>query len=235
MPEDVMWKTMQSHAPNNFLQFLSHRFGVETAQQLASKYRIGTAKKWPGATVFWQVDSTGRIRGGKVMDYNSVTGKRIKDLDSDGESNDRISWAHTCLKYKDYNLKQCLFGEHLLREEPFAPVALVESEKTAIILCVFFPQFIWLATGGQKGLTTEKLQVLKKRKVTLFPDLKGYDMWEAKAREFSYLADFDTSFYLEQIATEEERKQGLDLADFIFRPDFNLQQLFETFKLRLSA
>ena len=35
-------------------------------------------------------------------------------------------------------LKQCFFGEHLLREKTM-PVAIVESEKTAIISSVYLP------------------------------------------------------------------------------------------------
>jgi hypothetical protein len=35
-------------------------------------------------------------------------------------------------EYGDFELKQCYFGEHLLEKYPEKPVAVVESEKTAV-------------------------------------------------------------------------------------------------------
>lgn len=74
----------------------------------------------------------------------------------------------------DFELKQCLFGEHLLRDKA-KPIAIVESEKTAIIASVYLPQFIWLAVGSLTNLNAEKCSVLKGRTVTLFPDLNGFE------------------------------------------------------------
>ena len=42
-----------------------------------------------------------------------------------------------------------LLGKYLLPLFPEKPVALVESEKTAIICAGLIPKFIWLATGGK--------------------------------------------------------------------------------------
>ena len=74
------------------------------------------------------------------MHYNPSTGKRIKDETIPG----RINWLHTTLKRchqlpKDWQLTQCLFGEHLLPQRPDKTVALVESEKTAIICAALMP------------------------------------------------------------------------------------------------
>ena len=55
------------------------------------------------------------------------------------------------LNLPNYNLKQCLFGEHLLSEIPTKPVAIVESEKSALVATHYMPEFIWLATGGIHG------------------------------------------------------------------------------------
>lgn len=60
------------------------------------------------------------------------------------------------MKYSDalpqeWELPQCLFGEHLLKKYPNKTVALVESEKTAIICSALMPDYIWLATGGKKS------------------------------------------------------------------------------------
>ena len=58
----------------------------------------------------------------------------------------------TELKLQDYNLKQCLCGEHLLSEKPTKPVAIVESEKSALIATHYMPEFIWLAGSGMQWM-----------------------------------------------------------------------------------
>ena len=98
---------------------------------------------------------------------------------------------------------------------------LVESEKTAIIMSHFIPDYIWLATGGKNGcFNSEAMQVLRGRDVTLIPDLRATDQWKEKARMLSRIAKSVTvSDMLEQIATREQRSQGLDIADFfLFSP-----------------
>ena len=83
----------------------------------------------------------------------------------------------------DYNLVQCLFGEHLLKMYPDKVVALVESEKSALIASGVYPEYIWLATGGKSQLSIDKLKVLKGRTVIMFPDVDGYEYWKNKAKD----------------------------------------------------
>ena len=56
-------------------------------------------------------------------------------------------------------------------------MALVESEKTAIISSALMPQYTWLATGGKSGLTSERLSSLKGRKIIVFPDVGFSVLW----------------------------------------------------------
>jgi hypothetical protein len=119
----------------------------------------------------------------------------------------------------EFELKQCLFGEHLLIDKTKS-VAIVESEKTALIASVYLPQFIWLAVGSLASLNAEKCSVLKGRRVILFPDLNGFEKWNSKAKELSYITNFTVSDLLERKATDAEREQGLDLADYLMRFDF---------------
>lgn len=198
---------------NHFIKFLIDLFGVEVTSQLTSNYFIATSKHWDGATVFWQIDTQGNIRTGKIMLYDAITGKRVK------EPYNHITWVHKALNQSEFELKQCLFGEHLLQDKT-KPVAIVESEKTALISSVYLPQFIWLAVGSLNNLNAEKCSVLKGRTVTLFPDLNGFDKWNNKANELSHLAIFTVSDLLERKATEAERKQGFDLADYLIKFDY---------------
>lgn len=198
---------------NHFGTFLIELFGVEIASQLISKYFIGTSKYWSGATVFWQVDKYGKIRTGKIMLYSPTTGKRVK------EPFNHINWVHKVVKQPEFELKQCLFGEHLLQDTT-KHVAIVESEKTAVIASGYLPQFIWLAVGSLTNLNAEKCSILKGRTVTLFPDLNGFEKWSNKVKELSHLAIFTVSDLLERKATETEKKQGFDLADYLIKFDY---------------
>ena len=209
----VFIASLKEYETNCFVQYLINLFGHEVATQLVSRYFIGTAKRWDGATVFWQIDTQRSVRTGKIMLYNPTTGKRVK------EPNNCIYWAHTALKQPEFELKQCLFGEHLLMlpENKQKPVAVVESEKTAIIASVYFPQFVWVSVGSLTNLNAERCGALKGRNVTLFPDLNGFDKWSSKAKELTHIATFIVSDLLERIATETERAQGLDVADYLTR------------------
>lgn len=198
---------------NHFVKFLIDLFGDKVTSQLVSRYFIATSKHWNGATVFWQIDTQGKVRTGKIMLYNPTTGKRVK------VPFNHISWVHTALKQTEFELRQCLFGEHLLIDKT-KPVAIVESEKTAVIASGYFPEFIWLAVGSLTNLNAEKCSILKGRTVTLFPDLNGWEKWSSKAKEFSDLAIFTVSDLLERKATEGEKKQGLDFADYLIKYNY---------------
>ncbi len=194
---------------NCLLKFLCTVFDAPVVNRLIDAYQIGSSAHWPGATVFWQIDLTGHIRTGKIMLYNASTGRRVREPFS------HIAWAHKALNLPDYNLKQCLFGEHLLHKHPDKPVALVESEKTALIASVYFPQLVWLATGSLQGLTEERCRVLAGKKVTLYPDLKGYDKWQQKTAQISHLCNATTSNFLESVATPQQINDGWDIADYL--------------------
>lgn len=225
-PVDLFKKSLEGYPENNFVKYLDGLFGTDMTSQLIVKYFIGSSdhkfksKDFPGyesepcATVFWQIDLSGKVRSGKIMLYNPETGKRIK------EPFKHITWAHKLIDQKEYELRQCFFGEHLLRDRT-KPVAIVESEKTAIIASAYLPQFLWLAGGQKNGLSPEKCKVLKGKNVVLFPDLKAYSDWLDKAKELSNIASFTVSDLLERKATIEEREQGLDIADYLVRYDIH--------------
>ncbi|MBK9221012.1 MAG: hypothetical protein IPO16_02680 [Saprospiraceae bacterium] len=189
--------------------YLEKLFGYEMTNQLISKYHIGTSKKWNNSTIFWQVDILGKIRTGKIMLYDPVSGKRIK------KPYNHISWVHSSLKDTTFTLQQCFFGEHLLQDETLKPVAIVESEKTAIIASVYLPEFIWLAVGSINNLSTERCKVLQGRNVVLYPDLNAFDKWQQKAMALSGVANFKVSDLLESNASDPEKQLGLDLADYL--------------------
>lgn len=212
IPMDVFKQSLKSYNNNNFIKFLSKMYDDETIKKVIRQYFIGTSKRWPGATVFYQVDATGKIRRGKIIQFNPETGNRVK------VPKPLFYSAHIALKLPGNKPEECLFGEHLLRNEPDNTVAIVESEKTAVIASIHFPQFIWLAVGGLSKLKLiEKCLALKGRNIVLFPDLNGFERWTKEAEDLSSFARIMVSDILDRHATEENRKQGLDLGDYLLK------------------
>jgi hypothetical protein len=215
IPVSIFQQSLSNYSHNHFINWLSTHFDQSTISKLINTYLIGTSKNWPGSTVFWQIDTHGNIRDGKIMLYDPTTGHRVK------HPYNHITWAHSALKLKDYNLQQCFFGEHLLKLHPKLPVSIVESEKTAILASVYFPQFIWLATGGKHGCkwtTPQVFNILKARHITLWPDIKAYEDWKIKAWDIQKSGlQITISNFLEQVATDSEREAGLDIADYLIR------------------
>jgi hypothetical protein len=202
---------------SNFVSFLQSHFSEDQINSVFEKYLMGATKN--KEVIFWQIDIQGRIRTGKIMQYNPQTGKRIK------HQNGAINWVHNKLKKTgalpdDFNLQQCFFGEHLLKLYPDKSVAIVESEKTACIASCIIPELIWLAAGSLNGLSVEKCRVLKNRKVILFPDQGAFDKWNLKAAElrlglnqYVFVSDI-----LEREICVTECFFGFDVVDFILWP-----------------
>lgn len=51
----------------------------------------------------------------------------------------------------------------------------------------------------------------------MFPDLKCFDLWNDKIPQLTRLATFRTSTLLKDKATDTEKIQGLDLADYLIK------------------
>ncbi|MDD4992144.1 MAG: DUF6371 domain-containing protein [Paludibacter sp.] len=199
---------------SNFVRFLFEHFSDKQIQNAVENYALGATKN--KEVIFWQIDITGKVRTGKIMQYNPETGKRIK------HESGAIDWVHNKLKKagtlpEDFNLQQCFFGEHLLTIYPDKSVAIVESEKSAIIANCIMPELIWLAAGNINGLPIEKCQVLKNREVILYPDLGAFERWSLKATEIQKQCNckITISTLLENEASDTDRENGLDIADYI--------------------
>jgi len=211
---EIMRSSLAGFEQNNFCRWLCFVFGERKAFELTAAYQIGTSKHWPGACVFWQIDRNEQIRTGKIMLYNSETGRRVK------EPYNHVNWVHRVIKIEPYHLQQCLFGEHLLSVDEAKPIAIVESEKTAIVAAGFIPDFVWISTAGKNNLNKEKLKVLHGRRVTLFPDLGAFDKWKEITAE---TPDVRVSDILERRASDADRTAGLDLADYLIRENMSMQ------------
>lgn len=197
---------------STFIEYLCGLFDTKTIERVAADYYLGTTRNRDA--IFWQVDCNRRIRTGKVISYDPQTGHRSKS---------GTTWIHALMKKQglidgEYNLQQCLFGEHLLQKYPDKVVAIVEAEKTAVIASAVFPKYVWLATGGKYGINADKMKVLAGRKVIFYPDTgttsETYDYWREKAEELTNCTCI-VSDILEKNATQAERIKKIDIADWI--------------------
>jgi hypothetical protein len=197
--------------------------GFLTQQQMvraAQRYRLGMSRD--GGVIFWQIGSSGRIYDGKIMYYRG---------DCHRDHNHKPTWVMSELK--NFYLANepeiatglpsvhCLFGTHLIYPTP-RPVAVVEAEKTAVIMSELYPDYLWLAAGGLNELTATKLFPLRGRKIILFPDTdehhQAYNTWYKVSKEAERLLGhpIHLSPLLEQQATKDQKRRKIDLVDFYF-------------------
>jgi len=199
IPKEMIEASFNKFRENTFFMWLVRLFGQDVALDLQSKYNIGTAKN--NGTIFFQQDSEGKFRTGKVM-YYQPNGKRNKN---------RNSWyVHRAIK-EDFELVQVFFGEHLIKENPDKPVALVESEKTAILMSVFEPEYTWLASGGANMLNSYRLLRLPRLDL-VSPDEGEFDNWKDRTESFF---DRQMDGRVERAFREGKVSKGADILDLI--------------------
>lgn len=194
---NILESSLQDYENNNFALGLSQYFNWKQVVGVLRKYYVGTTRKHE--TVFWQVTRNRQVRTGKIILYDRYTLKRSS----------YVNWAHSKLRLKDFNLKQVFFGSHLLTDKS-TPVAIAEGEKNAILGALFYPQYNWIATGGETLLNEEKLNALKDYDVTLFPDKgKAFGKWNKLAAKAVFSVKVNDT--LERTGLPE----GADIADLI--------------------
>lgn len=180
----------KSHSgASTFVKWMERTFcRPEDLQRVYEDYMLGATRD--GGVIYWQIDKDGKVRTGKVMHY-WMNGHRVADEEDfaryrnmpfDVHSPSPTYFVHPRLLRdgvlpKDWRLVQCLFGEHLLARRKDDVVCLVESEKSAVVCALFYPQYVWVATCGSKGLSVEKLVSLKGRRVVVFPDSGEQEAW----------------------------------------------------------
>ncbi len=199
--------------------------GYLTWQQMldaVSRYRLGRCLG--DAVIFWQINQEERICDGKVMFYGPDCHRR-KEKEYDP------TWVSALLlrrqggKLATDITRHCFFGLHLLAKDRQRDIAIVEAEKTAVILSAHYPQYIWLASGGLGEVQVEKFRPLRGRKIILFPDTdlegKAYQHWYQAAQNVMAQPFWEdsppirVSAILEQHATPDQKRRKIDLADYV--------------------
>ncbi|WP_260625899.1 DUF6371 domain-containing protein [Hymenobacter sediminicola] len=229
---------MRDYSCNNFVRLLERLYGGAEADELIRRFEIGTSNYWQGATIFWQRDEVGRMRGGQVVLFDE-TGHTVKKRLADGTKHRYTNWVHKALErahqkqgrelpkwLREYLRPEvakspCLYGLGQLAEAPAGQtVALTEAAKTAVLATPHFPAFLWLAVGSLSNLTPARLAPIKDRCIVLWPDAStngsAYQLWADKAAELRKQGfNITMSDYLETVCTAEQKAKGYDLADLI--------------------
>lgn len=210
LPDDMVEHSMKRRC--DFHKWLHSLPWTDTQrariEPVLEEYRVGATKD--GFALFWQLDESGTARTGHCMRYypegHPKAGHRVKE----GYSTD---WIHTKLrrtgtwsivdgkktftpKFPQYSedvaeMRQTLFGMHLLNKYPGADVHIEESEKTAIIMAIYFGndnRNIYMACSGKYNLTAERLRPIidQRRIIALHPDRDGREEWKAKMEALDY-------------------------------------------------
>lgn len=225
IPQSIYQQSMRHYEQNTFARLLRRYFGCDSEQELLRKFHVGTSRYWPGACVFWLIDELGRICNGQVVQFDE-NGHTVKT-----PFTRRTRWMHLAMTRRLQNagkalpdwLVECnsnngncshLYGLFQLATAPSSyPIALVESPKAAIIASLYYPRFIWMATMGLGNLNAERLEPLRGHPIVLWPDVGGYDKWQAKATALNKRGfAIEVSDFLEKRAANQK---GLDLADVL--------------------
>lgn len=236
------WRESLSYQ-SNFCKALVANNILTEPQMLRAvlRYRLGCTRS--GGVIFWQIDQNDQTYEGKIMYYRP---------DCHRDKTHHPNWVGTILarRYGWINTtsRHCFFGLHQLSKSPFGytdavkqidekyeplesrplslskSIALVEAEKTAVIMSEAYPQYLWLASGGLNQLQPDKFRPLRGRNLVLFPDTdttgEAFKRWNESAQtvqEQLFWEDsppIHVSDLLERNASDDQKQRKIDLADY---------------------
>ena len=209
---DLSWAEKSMQRTSTFRQWLELLpVDKERVKQVAEDYYLGGTSKdvvinginHGKAVIFWLIDEMNRVHDAKLMAY-TADGHRVA-----GWGN----WMRSICQ-KSHNgpqlqeTEKVLFGLHLLPRYPDKTVCIVESEKTAVVCASYYPQCLWLATGGCGNLQREKLQPLRGRKLVVYPDSGEYAHWKECMEKSGHTAWHVVDFM-------EQYEANTDIADIL--------------------
>ena len=177
------------------------KLSVEDMHQACDRYYLGKTKT--GTPIYWMID-----------DMNTPLDAHIGDR-----------WISTLLKQREplianWQVQHCLFGLHLLAHAE-SPIAIVESESSAIVLSALFPETIWLAYATTSHLDPDLFAPLEGHIVTIYPNtdptLSTYLFFQdlvTLTQEY-YDIDISVDSTLEDNATPTQKDRCIDLLDYL--------------------
>lgn len=251
--------------------FIAAEFSEEAARQVFAKYFVGGSKYRDShgyrAAVFPYISADGKVVDCKIFHIDAKSGSRQDGeilytwTDKEGvEHEPKFAWA---IAKANYDRRRrglplmnraawCNFGDHLLTAAT-AEVCIVESEKTALIASLVYPERTWIAVGSKQNLTAERCKPYAGKHIILFPDRDAYKDkpksdgkgmergWRTIAKELA-AAGYNVSIDTTTETYQGERRD--DIADIFLRhrhgqqapppppPMSEAQRVFEDMKRR---
>jgi len=254
---------------NNLYQGLIDRFGLDAFTNAYNKYKLGcfydSGAIFPyyhdgvlkSAKIVWYDDNMHRDKLKlpnwlhslkKYMYFNTCANsweEHYNPLYPNGDFDEMLVNPEYYEDYEEdekphiFDMGIGLFGWDQLKDND-KTVCLVESEKTAVICSMVFPEFIWVASGGKGFIQQYKFNYYSGRMWLIFPDL-GFnkstgesttDIWKKQMLRisetysmFNYFPDYipqhsnDSDLEYSKLALAFMTEKGCDIADFIL--DYN--------------
>lgn len=184
---DLQWAEKAALRESTFSLWLKGLgYDAEYIQRVIAEYYVGATAEdiviggvnYGPAAVFWLVDEQQRVHDAKLIAYKA-DGHRVQ-----GWGN---SMRSICVKTKRgpqlEQTEKCLYGLHLVTRYPDKVVCIVESEKSALICALRYPEYVWVATGGCGNLQASKLRPLMNRRVVVYPDSGEYKKWTERMKQ----------------------------------------------------
>lgn len=184
-----------------FLPFIeSGDLSIDQMHHAASRYFLGKTRS--GLPAFWMIDDMLQPLDAHLGD--TWISKLLKDREP-------------LLEY--WEVQHCLFGLHLSSDME-KPVAIVESESSAVILSELLPDSLWMAYATTSHLVPELLAPLEGRTVTIYPrtdpTMSTYlfflDYANIVRRQYDINIQVDAT--LEDHATPDQKDRCIDIIDF---------------------
>ena len=173
---------------------------IDQMHHAASRYFLGKTRS--GQPVFWMIDDMLQPLDAHLGD--TWISKLLKDREP-------------LLEY--WEVQHCLFGLHLSSDVE-KPVAIVESESSAVVLSELLPDSLWMAYATTSHLVPELLAPLEGRTVTIYPrtdpTMSTYlfflDYANIVRRQYDINIQVDAT--LEDHATPDQKDRCIDIIDF---------------------
>jgi len=204
---------------DNFTKYLENYFQKDQILKAnLDLFIFNTNDYYKGSICYPYITPDQKVTAIKVMAYDSE-GRRIRN----NEGRAKINWMHSIKKIKNWQNDICLFGLHQIKFRNEKIVHIVESEKTAYVMTIVKPEFIWLASGGLKMLNERKLEPLNNYKIVLHPD-KGdaFKVWSQYAEQWKH-----KNIIVSRITEDNpEIEDKGDLADYYLQEKFTHQRKF---------
>lgn len=229
--------------PNVFMRGIGKLFGVEAATKVWDDYLL--ANFWHGGVIFPYIYDN-EIKSGKIMFYKDnlhrdkerrtfwlhnygKDGYKLNEVSCQGNKSVGL-YAPQFVDSENFITGFPLFGNHLIEQDRDRIICLVESEKTAIICSIVFPEYNWVALGALTWWGKYRFINFNHTYWLLFPDLglmaideeeiTVADYWLKQMNDLNnietvhFVVDYFPPEFDEQ-AKELAIKAQWDIADFI--------------------